>query len=537
VSEGPQGARDDAAADTAAAGLGGEIDRRLHRLASLACAALPASACAIGWRLGPESGFASASRGAESGAAARAASMLDPLARLQAREPCPADSPGASSRILDPSGMAALGAQRSTSAAEVFFGGIHSDGESTACVVLAAALEAPESEIRALLELLGSAALREVGAVHLAASRRFWRSRATSDRAGDAVRLRQAGQCSELVADLQRLSTPERFRAMGDRVAASIGCGRWMVALRDGDALRIEAASAPPGDQGATECSREFADSIREGRIVTREPGGRRRIDTVESRLLGDTWTAIPFEAGALALGGALGPEARAMAEAMVAAAAPLVRAWIAERRLGEYRALVQRMALRMYAAIDDERARIARDLHDDQGQLLAAARLALQGKPEAARVIFEQLERELRSRTRELRPATLGKLSLGAALESDLARMRETGLDARLSIGAAVETAPLHVQQLCFQVAREALTNVMRHAGASSVMVSVERGDGALRIAIADNGRGIRQPPATRSSTGLKGITERLELMGGKLAVDSRRSGTRLVADIPVPL
>jgi signal transduction histidine kinase len=536
VSEGQQGADDNAESDRAGFGLDGEINRRLHELALLACEALPASACAAGWRVGPEAGSVCASRDADGGAATRVTAMLDPLGRLNARELRSPDAQSASRRVLDPSEMAALGAKELPSAAGGIFGGIYSDGDGAVCVAVAAAPEAPETEVRALLELVGSAALREVAAVHLAASRDFWRTRASRDRAGNAARQREADQSAALTADLSGLAEPERFHTMGERIAASAGCGRWMIALGEGDALRIEASSPAPQTPGMAPCSREFGDSIRQGRTVVQERGRSLRINTIENQILGDAWTAIPFQGGVLALGGAIAPDARARAEAMVAAAAPLAGAWIVERRLGEYRALVQRMALRMYAAIDEERARIARDLHDDQGQLLAAARLALQGKPETARLIFEKLERELRSRTRELRPATLGKLSLAAALESELARMRDSGMVVRLSIDPTVENASPSVQQLCFQVAREALTNVMRHAGASTVTVSVERANDALRIVVADNGRGIPRAPETRLSMGLAGITERLELMGGKLEVDSGRSGARLVAEIPEP-
>jgi signal transduction histidine kinase len=534
MSEGQRRADDRADADRAGRGLASEIDRRLHDLALLACAALPAATCAVGWRLGPDAGSASASRGDDDGSGRRAAAALEPLGRLIASELRPADAHSASSRILDPSEMAALSAAAAASAASRAFGAIYSNGECGVCVVVAAAPEAPESEVKALLELVGNGALGEVGALQLAASRDFWRSRAARAGARDAARQRESAQTSAMLADLLKLGEPQRFRTMAERITAAIGRDRWIVALRDGDTLRIEVSSAPLRAPAAAQFSREFAESLRKGRAVLRESATSPRGNMIENQVLGDSWTAIPFEDGVLGLGGAIEPDACAKVEAMLAAAAPILRAWVAERRLGEYRALVRRMALRMYAAIDDERARIARDLHDGQGQLLAAARLALQGKPETARVIFQKLERELRTRTRGLRPATLGKLSLAAALESELSRMRESGLVAHLSMGAAVENASLPVQQLCFQVAREALTNVMRHSGASTVTVRVERANAAVRIEIADNGSGITPAPEARSSMGLAGITERLELMGGKLEVESGRSGTTLIAEIP---
>ena len=83
---------------------------------------------------------------------------------------------------------------------------------------------------------------------------------------------------------------------------------------------------------------------------------------------------------------------------------------WMLEREAARRNRLVRQLALRMFSAIDEERARIARDLHDDQAQLLAAAKIAIDGPPEAARSIFAQVEGELRRKTRELRPVTLGK-------------------------------------------------------------------------------------------------------------------------------
>lgn len=531
MSEGQHGACDEAAsAGRETARLGGEIDRHLIRLAELACTALPASMCAIGWRAGPEAGTVCMPEGA----AARAETVIQTLARLQARQIGAAESAPESSRILDAAEVAALSA---TPATPPVVAAIFSDQESAICVAIAPAPEAPPPEIRALLELVGRAALNLTGALSLAASRGFWRLRATREHADSAARRRDAAERSAFVANLIALPAAEGIAAMGAAIAGAIGCARWIVALNSGGALQVEAASAPPRAGVAVRCSAEFAAAIGEGRTVIREPAARPRANTAESRILGQSWTAIPFAGGALAVGGALEPETRARAEAIVAAAAPLVRSWIAERSLGEFRALVQRMALRMYAAIDDERARIARDLHDDQGQLLAAARLALQGKPEKARVIFEKLERELRSRTRELRPAVLGKLSLIAALESEVALMRQAGFDVHISIGQGVEFSPAHVQQLCFQVVREALTNVMRHSGASLVAVDVERGEGTLRLRVSDDGRGVQHAPQAHTSMGLAGMMERLKLMGGNLQLNSSRSGTTLIAEIPEPL
>ena len=188
-----------------------------------------------------------------------------------------------------------------------------------------------------------------------------------------------------------------------------------------------------------------------------------------------------------------------------------------------------------MFAAIDEERARIARDLHDDQAQLLAAAKIALDGPPEAARSIFKQVEEELRRKTRELRPTSIGNASLDEAIEHEFGRLNRAGVQAKfvyLGNGGTAENISRPVQQLCFQVVREALSNVIRHARAKSVQVKIESIHAAARVSISDDGRGIDN--AKGEGTGLTGVRERLELMGGTLIVESRAGRTTVVAEIP---
>ena len=91
-------------------------------------------------------------------------------------------------------------------------------------------------------------------------------------------------------------------------------------------------------------------------------------------------------------------------------------------------------MRSRCFAAVDQERTDTARDLHDDQAQLLAAAKIALDGRREAARSIFKQVEQELRRKTRELRPASIGDASLDQAIEHEFARLHRAGVKAKFS-------------------------------------------------------------------------------------------------------
>jgi signal transduction histidine kinase len=204
------------------------------------------------------------------------------------------------------------------------------------------------------------------------------------------------------------------------------------------------------------------------------------------------------------------------------------------EREAARRNRLVRQLALRMFSAIDEERARIARDLHDDQAQLLAAAKIAIDGPPEAARSIFAQVEDELRRKTRELRPATLGNASLDEAIEREFGRLNRAGVKAKFLQGGAAEKISRPVQQLCFQVVREALSNVIRHARAKSVQITIESGDATARVSVSDDGRGIGAGQA--EGTGLTGVRERLQLMGGTLTVESRTGRTTVIAEIPEP-
>ena len=225
----------------------------------------------------------------------------------------------------------------------------------------------------------------------------------------------------------------------------------------------------------------------------------------------------------------------RARLETAAARLRDIVKIWQLEADDAARRALLQRMALRMFAAVDEERARIARDLHDDQAQLLTAARIALEGGRDEARSILSQVEAELRRRTRELRPALLGEASLEESINRELERLGAAGVAGRFTHNPGTSRISRPIQQLCYQVTREAVSNVIRHAHARSVEVKIERQAGGARVTISDDGRGIEAGHAG-DGVGLDGVRERVELLGGKLAVESSEHGTLVSAEIPEP-
>ncbi|HUB08608.1 MAG TPA: sensor histidine kinase [Myxococcales bacterium] len=202
---------------------------------------------------------------------------------------------------------------------------------------------------------------------------------------------------------------------------------------------------------------------------------------------------------------------------------------------------LVRLFGWRSIKATEEERLRLSRDLHDGLGQTLGAAAVALarlgEGKEigeaaEAARLIDGALD-ELRRVARGLRPPSLDDLGLGAAVESLAREAERTGLTTDLRIDELPRLDP-DVEQTCFRLAQEALTNVVRHAVASRVSVSLGLGAGGLVLEVKDDGRGFS--PAGGIGLGLVGARERAARLRGSVRVTSEQGrGTTLRAVIPL--
>lgn len=216
-------------------------------------------------------------------------------------------------------------------------------------------------------------------------------------------------------------------------------------------------------------------------------------------------------------------------------------------RLLAEQRGI---LLARVFDAQEDERARVAHDLHDELGQQLTAALLSLRtaesvedravrsaGLQEARRLIAESLE-SVRRLARSLAPLVLQDLGLRAAVErlcEETARAAQFTIDYEFSI-AAERLAP-QIEIAIYRVVQEALTNVMRHANATRAVVRLARDGATLVMSVEDDGQGVPATgdPARQTGLGLAGMRERIALLGGALSVEpAHGSGTRLIARIP---
>jgi two-component system sensor histidine kinase UhpB len=186
--------------------------------------------------------------------------------------------------------------------------------------------------------------------------------------------------------------------------------------------------------------------------------------------------------------------------------------------------------ARRTLAAQEDERRRIARELHDQIGQNLTAVLLELKrlrGRVEPAyaetladaqELARESLD-ELRRISYELRPAVLDDLGLASALAALAdAIARRAQIEVTDEVEAGVPSLPPDVELAVYRIAQEALTNAVRHAGCTRVRLRLSAEGGAVYLRIADDGRGLGELP--RSGGGIRGMRERALMIGGRLVL-----------------
>ena len=186
-------------------------------------------------------------------------------------------------------------------------------------------------------------------------------------------------------------------------------------------------------------------------------------------------------------------------------------------------------------AAQEQERLRIARELHDEVGQVLTGVMLELDQEPQAREAVRRSLE-DVRRIARELRPETLDHLGLQSAIRSlCIATASHGGLRVVPEIDLAGIAPTDEVELAVYRVAQESLTNVVRHAHATQAVVALQGVDGGLRLVVRDDGRGLDSDG--HDGAGITGMRERAMLVGGRVTVTSATGqGTEVRFDVPRP-
>jgi len=213
-------------------------------------------------------------------------------------------------------------------------------------------------------------------------------------------------------------------------------------------------------------------------------------------------------------------------------------------------------LSVRLLQVQDQERRRIARELHDSAGQTLTVlgmnlAQLGQQAERSGpllsnsvrqAEQLVQQLHREIRTMSYLLHPPLLDEAGLGAALGWYLDGLRSrSSLKLSLSISDNFERLPRDMELVIFRVVQEALTNIHRHSGSKTAAIEIALADDTVTVEIRDQGKGMSPPKLAEiqscsSGVGIRGMRERVRQFHGELLIESDKTGTRILARIPAP-
>jgi len=217
---------------------------------------------------------------------------------------------------------------------------------------------------------------------------------------------------------------------------------------------------------------------------------------------------------------------------------------------------VVRELSARLLQIQDEERRRIARELHDSVGQMLAAVNMNLAQveaeidklSPDATKAmannagLLQEISNEIRTISHLLHPPLLDDVGLQSALEWYIEGFSERSkIHVDLDLPEDFGRLPRNLEITLFRVVQECLTNIHRHSGSTTASVRVERSEDEVRLEVRDSGKGI--PADTQatlasgklSGVGLRGMSERLRQMGGQLEVHSNGKGTKVSAVLPL--
>lgn len=243
--------------------------------------------------------------------------------------------------------------------------------------------------------------------------------------------------------------------------------------------------------------------------------------------------------------------------EALCAVATELTELVETNEALRVTESSLRQLSGRLLQLQDEERRRIARDLHDTTGQKIAAlsmsldrvARLIDSKKPERqealdeGREIVRMIGEEIRTLSYLLHPPLLDESGLGSAIRwYSEGFQKRSGIKLNVNISPDIGRLSTEVEMALFRVVQESLTNVHRYSGSPDADISVTTEGDALKLQVVDHGKGIEAGSArvkvegiAALGVGIPGMRERLRQLGGQLEVDFGRDGTRVSASVPI--
>lgn len=226
-------------------------------------------------------------------------------------------------------------------------------------------------------------------------------------------------------------------------------------------------------------------------------------------------------------------------------------------KALKESEASVHSLSARLLQVQDDERRKMARDLHDVTGQELAVAVMTLDGvrkivgaASEEARKsltdatdLLRRVESEIRTLSYVLHPPLLDEMGLQSALSWFIdGFVKRTGIEVEVQASTDYPRSAREIEISLFRVIQESLSNVLRHSGSRKAWIRLSVQDGSLQAEVEDHGKGIKSEKSGRGEkrlgalgVGIQSMRERLEPLGGTLEVRSGSKGTTVVAKIPL--
>jgi signal transduction histidine kinase len=205
----------------------------------------------------------------------------------------------------------------------------------------------------------------------------------------------------------------------------------------------------------------------------------------------------------------------------------------------------LRRLLRKVISAQEDERKRLARELHDETCQTITALKMKLDpaGQPEALAMADRSLD-ELHRIIYDLRPSILDDLGLIAAIRWMAQRnLGPHGVQARCEFDEVPDHLPPEIEIAVFRAVQEAVSNVVRHAKADKVLIEIAASKDGLEIDVEDDGEGfdpeeVGGPSASGRGLGILGMHERMELIGGTASVTSSPgNGTRVTLRVPLPV